>query len=70
MGIREKVQQGGWHGPMLVGYQKGTDGILEPSPDAAAVQLAFQLYATGRCSYLAVARELNTRGWRIYCVRL
>jgi DNA invertase Pin-like site-specific DNA recombinase len=69
MGIREKVQQGRWHGPMPVGYQKGADGILERSPDAEAVQLAFQLYATGRYSYLAVARELNARGWRIYNVQ-
>ncbi len=69
MGIREKVQQGRWHGPMPVGYQKGADGILEPSPDAEAVRLAFRLYATGRYSYLAVARELNARGWRIYNVQ-
>jgi DNA invertase Pin-like site-specific DNA recombinase len=69
MGIREKVQQGRWHGPMPVGYQKGADGILEPSPDAEAVRLAFQLYATGRYSYLAVARELNALGWRIYNVQ-
>jgi site-specific DNA recombinase len=69
MGIREKVQQGRWHGPMPVGYQKGADGILELSPDAEAVQLAFRLYATGRYSYLAVARELNARGWRIYNVQ-
>jgi len=54
---------------MPVGYQKGADGILEPSPDADAVRLAFRLYATGRYSYLAVARELNARGWRIYNVQ-
>lgn len=65
-GILEKVQQGYWHGPYPVGYKKGPDGALIASEDASAVILAFQLYATGQYSFADVARELNTRGHRIY----
>ncbi|MBX0330061.1 recombinase family protein [Oscillochloris sp. ZM17-4] len=38
-GILDKVQQGYWHGPYPIGYQKGPDGVLTPTSDADAVRL-------------------------------
>lgn len=68
-GILEKVQQGLWHGPYPIGYQKGPDGVLIASEAVEIVRLAFQLYATGQYSYNDVAIELNRRGFRMYNVQ-
>jgi len=63
-GLREKADQGHWVGPLPLGYRKDEAGQLVPSDDAPAVQLMFQLYATGAWSYTQIADELNRRGWR------
>jgi site-specific DNA recombinase len=59
------ARQGDWVGPVPVGYIKNEAGLLVPSDDAEAVQLAFRLYATGQHSYTTVAHALNDAGWRI-----
>ncbi len=51
-------------GPLPLGYRKDEHGQLVPSDDAPAVQLMFQLYASGAWSYTQIADELNRRGWR------
>jgi site-specific DNA recombinase len=63
-GLREKAEQGGWVGPVPLGYERGADGALLPSADAAVIQLAFALYQTGAYSHNTLADELNRRGYR------
>lgn len=62
--LATKAAGGGWIGPVPLGYLKDADGSLIASPDADAVRLIFQLYASGQHSYTATADELNRRGWR------
>jgi site-specific DNA recombinase len=64
-GLQEKARQGGWVGPVPLGYRKNEAGALVPSDDAQAVQLAFGLYASGNHSYTSLAEELNARGHTI-----
>jgi DNA invertase Pin-like site-specific DNA recombinase len=60
-GLREKALQGGWIGPVPLGYRK--DGAtLAPSDDAPIVVLLYTMYATGSHSHLTIAEELNRRG--------
>ncbi len=72
-GLREKFEQGGWVGPLPLGYEskferdakgeriKGT-GRAVFSSDAPTARLVFELYATGNHSDLSIAEELNSRG--------
>jgi site-specific DNA recombinase len=72
-GLHEKFEQGGWIGPLPLGYEskfehdakgerkKGT-GRAVFSSDAPTARLAFELYATGNYSDLSIAEELNGRG--------
>ncbi len=62
-GHREKAKQGGWVGPVPLGYVR--DGhSLAPSDDAAIIVLIFQWYATGLESYISIADRLNALGHR------
>ena len=63
-GRREKARQGGWVGPLPIGYKKTPQGTLVPSDDAVSVRLIFDLYATRQHSYSSIADELNARGFR------
>jgi len=63
-GKREKAQQGGWVGPLPIGYQKDERGELVPSADAVIVQTIFELYATRQHSFTSLADELNSRGYQ------
>lgn len=72
-GYAEKAQQGGWIGPVPIGYRstyefdgrgeriKGTHRLI-PSDDASTAQLIFELYATGSESDTSIATALNQRG--------
>jgi DNA invertase Pin-like site-specific DNA recombinase len=72
-GLYEKWQQGGWVGPLPLGYQaayertpageriKGT-GRAVFSADISTARLIFELYATGNYSDLSLAEEMNRRG--------
>ncbi len=62
--LKEKAEAGRWVGPVPLGYCKDADGELVPSEDAPAIQLAFELYASGAYSYTTIADELNRRGYR------
>lgn len=68
-GKREKAQQGGWVGPIPIGYEKGPDGGLVPSADAPAVRRIFELYVTRQHSYTTIADELNALGWQTHETR-
>lgn len=68
-GKREKAQQGGWVGPIPIGYEKGTDGGLVPSADAPVVRRIFDLYVTRQHSYTTIADELNAAGWQTHETR-
>lgn len=68
-GKREKAQQGGWVGPIPIGYAKGADGTLIPSADAPVVQRIFELYVTRQHSYTSIADEMNERGWQTHETR-
>lgn len=68
-GKREKAQQGGWVGPIPIGYEKGVDGGLVPSADAQAVRHIFELYSTRQHSYTTVADKLNAAGWQTHEMR-
>lgn len=68
-GKREKAQQGGWVGPIPIGYEKGPDGTLIPSADAPAVRRIFALYVTRQHSYTSIADELNAAGWQTHETR-
>jgi hypothetical protein len=72
-GLREKFEQGGWVGPLPLGYEsqfehdargeriKGS-GRAVFSSDADTARLIFESYATGNYSDLSLAEELNARG--------
>jgi site-specific DNA recombinase len=63
---RAEVRQGRHVGPVPVGYVRGSDGRLKPSPndaDVAAVKSAFAWYRTGNESSLSLARRLNDAGF-------
>jgi len=63
---RAEVRQGRHVGPVPVGYVRGTDGKLQPTPhapDREAVQFGFQLYATGNESTRTVTIKLNEAGY-------
>jgi site-specific DNA recombinase len=68
-GKREKAQQGGWVGPIPIGYEKSPAGTLQPSADAPAVRQIFELYATRQHSYTSIADELNKQGWQTHDMR-
>lgn len=68
-GKREKAQQGGWVGPIPIGYEKGPDGGLVPSADAPAVRRIFDLYVTRQHSYTTIADDLNAAGWQTHEMR-
>jgi site-specific DNA recombinase len=63
-GKREKAQQGGWVGPIPIGYRKDEQGELVPSDDAVIVQTIFERYATRQHSYTSIADELNAQGYQ------
>ena len=63
-GLTEKARNGGWVGPVPLGYKKSADGDLVPSVDAEAVRRIFAWYASDRYSYTDVADDLNARGYR------
>lgn len=63
-GLAEKARQGGWVGPVPLGYQRTEAGSIVASIDAPAVQLIFELYASGTHSYISIADELNAKGYR------
>jgi len=61
-----EARQGRHVGPVPVGYVRGPDGKLQPSPhvpDREAVQTGFQLYASGNESTRTVALKLNAEGY-------
>lgn len=60
-GLVEKAKQGGWIGPVPLGYQKASHTLV-PSDDAPTVVLIYTLYVSGSHSYLTIAEELNRRG--------
>jgi hypothetical protein len=63
---RAEARQGRHIGPVPVGYVRGTDGKLQPAPhapDREAVQVGFQLYATGNESGRTVTIKLNEAGY-------
>lgn len=60
-GLVEKARQGGWIGPVPLGYQKAGK-TLAPSDDAPVIVLIYTLYTSGNHSYLTIAEELNRRG--------
>lgn len=63
---REAFHQGLWVGPVPIGYTRNKETrMLEPNDDAAAVVLAYDLYASGTHSFASVADALNARGYRI-----
>jgi DNA invertase Pin-like site-specific DNA recombinase len=67
-GMSAKVQRGEWPHLPPRGYrmQRGQDGRSRPVPDereAALVQEAFELYATGCWSFLRLGDELAKRGF-------
>lgn len=68
-GKREKAEQGGWVGPIPIGYEKGPDGKLVPSADAPAVRRIFELYVTRQHSYTSIADDLNEAGWQTHEMR-
>jgi site-specific DNA recombinase len=68
-GKREKAQQGGWVGPIPIGYEKGADGALIPSADAPVVRRIFELYVTRQHSYTSIADDLNDAGWQTHETR-
>lgn len=64
-GLQEKAQQGGWVGPVPLGYCKNTSGQLVPDEQyAPVVQRIFSDYASGIQSYTSIADSLNTEGYR------
>jgi site-specific DNA recombinase len=63
-GKREKAQQGGWVGPLPIGYTKDKHGELIPSADAPVIQMIFEWYASGTESYTSIADELNAQGYQ------
>src|SRR5262245_1037047 len=61
-----EARQGRHVGPVPVGYVRGPDGKLQPSPhvpDRGAVETGFQLYASGNESTRTVALKLNAEGY-------
>jgi len=63
---RAEARQGRHVGPVPVGYIRGSDGKLQPAPhapDREAVQVGFQLYATGNESARTVTIKLNEAGY-------
>jgi site-specific DNA recombinase len=68
-GKREKAQQGGWVGPIPIGYERDANGNLVPSADAPVVQRIFELYATRQHSYTNIADILNEAGWQTHETR-
>jgi len=63
-GKREKAQQGGWVGPLPIGYMKDEQGELIPSADAPVIRMIFELYASGAESYTSIADALNAQGYQ------
>lgn len=61
--LRYKAEQGEWVGPVPLGYDK-TGQTLAPNAAAAAIKLAYTLYATRQHSYTTIADILNTQGYR------
>jgi hypothetical protein len=63
---RAEARQGRHVGPVPVGYIRGADGQLLPSPhepDREAVKMGYQLYATGNESTRTVTIKLNEAGY-------
>jgi site-specific DNA recombinase len=63
---RAEARQGRHVGPVPVGYVRGADGKLNPSPDARdveAVRSAFTWYRTSNESALTLTRRLNDAGY-------
>jgi site-specific DNA recombinase len=63
---RAEARQGRHVGPVPVGYIRGADGKLLPSPhepDREAVKMGYQLYATGNESTRTVTIKLNEAGY-------
>jgi len=62
-GHREKAKQGGWVGPVPIGYQRNGK-TLAPSDDAVVITQIFEWYASGVESYTSIADKLNAAGYR------
>ena len=64
-GLRERARQGLYVGPLPFGYQKGTNGIPEVfAEEGAIVRRAFEMYASGRYTFQAIATWLNTTSFK------
>lgn len=63
-GKRERALQGYYNGDLPFGYVKGDNGIpvIEPR-EAASVERAFSMYATGNYGFQAVAELINSMGF-------
>lgn len=61
----QKAAQGYHNNQAPFGMQKAANGVLIPKPEEIpALELAFELYATGNYSDNRVARKLNSMGYR------
>lgn len=65
-GLREKARGGHWVGSVPFGYRKVDKSTIEPSEDAPAVQLIYELYASGGYNFHQLADEMNARGLQMY----
>ena len=62
---RRRAEKGLWNGPVPFGYVASSEGTLAIVPEEAeVVRRAFDMYATGRHTYQAVATWLNQSGAR------
>jgi DNA invertase Pin-like site-specific DNA recombinase/transcription initiation factor TFIIIB Brf1 subunit/transcription initiation factor TFIIB len=63
-GRREAHAQGFHLNKAPFGYRKQQKHLVVHPEEAAAVRFAFELYATGNCSFNDVAQQLNQRGYK------
>ena len=60
--LQDKVEQGGFNGPVPLGYMRDAQSNLVFSNDRPLVIHIFERYATGVYSYKSLAAELNAAG--------
>ena len=64
-GRKQRAEQGLWNGDLPFGYVKGDDGMAQAVPEEAhVIRQAFEMYASGRCTYQQVATWLNQTSFR------
>lgn len=65
-GLKEAVERGRFPGYAPIGYlnDKKTKSLIVDPVRAPFVKMAFELYATGKYSYLSLAKELAKRGFK------